>query len=167
MAYSLLSTNPPGPLSLPLFTTRWLMSAKSLSFSRLRAARGFTLIELLITVAMIGILTAITLPRIVELSRRVQLDGAAQQLLGDLERSRTEAIKKNQPITLKKTSASNYTITGIGDRTLSGATFSSGADSIRFAPFGPPTTGAATFVLTANGRTKTIAVNGAGHAKVQ
>jgi Tfp pilus assembly protein FimT len=96
------------------------MSAKPLSFPRLRAARGCTLIVLLITVAMIGILVAITLRCIVELSRRVQLDGAAQQLLGDLERSRTEA-KKNQPITLKKTSASNYTITGIGDRTLSGA----------------------------------------------
>lgn len=128
---------------------------------------GFSLLEILIAVTVMGILAALVGPNVADYVQRTKLDGAAQQLLGDLERARTEAIKRNSAVTLRKTSASAYTITSVGSRSLDGATFTSGSDSVRFAPFGPPTTGSATFVLTGGGRTRTISVNDAGHVSVQ
>ena len=128
---------------------------------------GFSLLEILIAVTILGILAALVGPKVADYAQRTKLDGAAQQLLGDLERARTEAIKRNSAVTLEMTSATTYTISSVGSRSLDGATVTSGSDSVRFAPFGPPTTGAATFVLTAGGRTRTISVNDAGHVSVQ
>ena len=58
--------------------------------------RGFTLIEMIFVLAMMGILFAITIPRIrVSPAKKVRL--AAQQLVRDLELARTRALatKKN------------------------------------------------------------------------
>ncbi len=65
----------------------------------LTARRGFTLIEMIFVLAMMGILFAITIPRIrVSPIKKVRL--AAQQLTQDLEVARTRAMatKKNARI---------------------------------------------------------------------
>jgi len=57
--------------------------------------RGFTLIEIIFVLAMMGILFAITIPRIrVSNNKRVRL--AAQQMVRDLEVARTRAMATKQ-----------------------------------------------------------------------
>jgi prepilin-type N-terminal cleavage/methylation domain-containing protein len=64
--------------------------------ARSRTSVGFTLIEMIFVLAMMGILFAITIPRIrVSPAKKVRM--AAQQLVRDLEVARTRALatKKN------------------------------------------------------------------------
>ncbi len=57
--------------------------------------RGFTLIEMIFVLAMMGILFAITIPRIrVSTNKKVRL--VAQQLVRDLEVARTRALATKQ-----------------------------------------------------------------------
>lgn len=135
---------------------------------RPRGALGFSLIEILTAIVVMGILATIVGPKVASLSHRSTVEGAAQQLLGDLQRARMEAIKRNASVTLKRTGSSSYTITFVGTRKLSGATFQSGPDSVRFASFGPlQLGGGSTFVVVAGGYTRTVTLNAAGHASVQ
>jgi type IV fimbrial biogenesis protein FimT len=129
---------------------------------------GLTLIELLIVITMIGILTTIAVPRVSAIRTRMQVDAAAQQVLGDLRRARSEALKRNTSIRMWKTSASLYSIDSIGSRGLpNSVVFSAGSDSVRFSSFGPPVTGAASFTVSLNGRTKQVVLSAAGLMTVQ
>ena len=62
-------------------------------------------------------------------------------------------------------SSTTYQVGTLAPRALPGrATFVSGTtDSVRFASFGPPTTGAASFQLQIGSRVKTVRVNAAGY----
>ena len=134
--------------------------------ARTAGIRGFSLVEILAAVVLIGIMVSVAAPRVTTLSKRIQLDAAAQQVLGDLQRARTEAIKRNDTVRVTF-GETGYTIQYVGARTLDGATFTTAPDSVLFAPFGPPSMGGATFVVAMDGRSKTITLNAAGHAKVQ
>lgn len=134
---------------------------------RLRNGPGFTLVEVMIVVSVLGLLLIILGPRITELSNRMGANAAAQQVLGDLERARTEAIKRNTTVTVEKTGSSTYSIQYVGSRSLDGAIFTSAPDSVVFAAFGPPRLGGATYVVQAGTHTKSVVLNAAGHAKVQ
>lgn len=130
--------------------------------------RGFTLVEILTAIVVVSILAAIVGPKMVALSTRTHAETAAQQVLGDLERARMEAIKRNTSVTWRKTGPDTYTITYVGARSLDGATFQTAPDSVRFAPFGPVQLGAeSNFVVTAGSYTRTIVLSAAGHAKIQ
>lgn len=126
---------------------------------------GFTLIELMVTCAIIGIATSIALPKIGAVRDQLTLDAAAQELMHQLELARSEAIKRNQPLSLHRLSGTTYQVGTLAPRALPGrATFVSGTtDSVRFASFGPPTTGAASFQLQIGSRVKTVRVNAAGY----
>jgi type II secretion system protein H len=138
--------------------------------SRSEAARGFTLVETLMVIVLVGMLMAIALPRFRNQRNRYWLDTAAYQLAGDLRRAQIEAIRRNQPVTLERINDSTYNVDFIGDRLLRDKVkFSTAlsADSVRLATFGPPTTGARSFVVQLSGAQKTVTVSAAGLVTVQ
>jgi prepilin-type N-terminal cleavage/methylation domain-containing protein len=138
---------------------------------RRRAAfRGFTLVETVMVIVLAGMLMAIALPRLRDSRSRYQLDTAAYQLAGDLRRAQIEAIRRNQPVTLERINDSTYNVDFIGDRLLAdNVRFDGGlsADSVRLAAFGPPTTGARSFVVQRAGAQRTVTVSAAGLVTVQ
>lgn len=56
---------------------------------------GFTLVELITVVGIIGALAAFALPGIANYLRLYQIRGAAQQVSGEIQTARTQAIMKN------------------------------------------------------------------------
>jgi prepilin-type N-terminal cleavage/methylation domain-containing protein len=138
--------------------------------SRRHLTRGFTLVETVMVIVLAGMLLSIALPRFREQRRRYQLDTAVYQLAGDLRRAQVEAIRRNQPVTLERINDSTYNIDFVGDRRIEdGVRFNIGlsADSVRLAAFGPPTTGARSFVVERDGAQKTVTVSAAGLITVQ
>ena len=136
----------------------------------LSSRRGFTLVEAMMVIVLAGMLLGIALPRFREQRRRYQLDTAVHQLAGDLRRAQVEAIRRNQPVTLERINDSTYNVDFIGDRRIEdGVRFDAGlsADSVRLAAFGPPTTGARTFVVQRDGAQKSVTVSAAGLITVQ
>lgn len=136
---------------------------------RLGKADGFTLIESLVVVVLVGVILAIALPRFSAARQGIQIDGAAQQLAGDVRRAQVEAIKRNSSIRLVRTSDSTYTIDSIGARSFDGGVvFGVGSSaSIQMASFGPPVGGGATFIVELGPRRKTVNVSAAGYVSVQ
>lgn len=127
---------------------------------------GFSLVEILAAIAVLGILASIATPRIATMSRGLQVDAAAQQLAGDLERARTEAIKRNRSVKVTP-GTTTYTIQYIGVRDLGEATLLEAPDSVKFAPFGPVVMGGVKFVLTVEDHARTVTLDAAGHAKIE
>lgn len=63
-------------------------------------ARGLTMIEMLITVVILAILMAIAIPSFRDASLGSRLAAAANDLLASVQLARSEAIKRNVPVTL-------------------------------------------------------------------
>jgi type IV fimbrial biogenesis protein FimT len=68
--------------------------------THLRGSRGFTLIELVITIAIVGVLTAISIPSFRTASLNSARTSASNELLGAFMLARTEAIKIGQDVTV-------------------------------------------------------------------
>lgn len=58
--------------------------------------RGFTLMELLVTIALIGVMSAIAYPSIRDLGRGYRIRGAARQVYSDLQMARLGAIREGK-----------------------------------------------------------------------
>jgi prepilin-type N-terminal cleavage/methylation domain-containing protein len=144
---------------------------------RIVGRRGFTLVETVIVIVLAGIMAAVALPRFAESRRSYQVDSAAHQLAGDLRRAQVEAIRRNRTIELFVSSASTYRIRSVPPpspivvyytRSLDPpVTFGAGATSVRLRSFGPPTTGAASFIVQNGPVQKTVNVSAAGLVSVQ
>lgn len=78
---------------------------------------GFTLIEALVVVTIIGILAALTVPAFTKMLERNRVKGAAESMFNDLQLARTEAIKRNQDVTVSFSAAGPTTTWQYGMRT--------------------------------------------------
>lgn len=77
-----------------------------------RAARGFTLIELMVVVALAAIVASIAAPSFRELMVGTRTRSAASALHESLWLARSEAIKRNKPVTFTLTTLQEgWTIT--------------------------------------------------------
>ena len=74
---------------------------------------GFTLIELMVTIAVLAIISAIAYPSFTSLMNSNRLTAAANDLVGDLQTARSEAIRRNARVTVCA-SADNTTCSGAG-----------------------------------------------------
>ena len=135
---------------------------------RWSSVRGFSLIELLVVLVVIGTALTIALPKAAALRQGMLLDGAAQQVLGDLQRAQFEAIKRNQSLKVVLTGPTSYNVQFIGARELDGGVqFVSAPDTMRFASFGPPASGPAIYVLRFGSREKRVEISAAGFLRVR
>jgi len=71
--------------------------------------KGYTLIEVLITVAVSSIFVAIAIPSFTPLLQRNSLSTASNDLVGSLALARSEAVKRNQQVTLRAVTADGDT----------------------------------------------------------
>ncbi|MBN9422785.1 MAG: GspH/FimT family pseudopilin [Candidatus Accumulibacter sp.] len=72
---------------------------------------GFTLVELAVTLAVLGIILGIAVPSFASWLLKLQIRNAAEGMLHGLQLARTEAIKRNSPVTLTLTGGTGWTIT--------------------------------------------------------
>jgi type IV fimbrial biogenesis protein FimT len=76
---------------------------------KLKFSTGFTLTELMITIAIMGIAMSVAIPSFNELIVNTRLVGAANTLIGALQLTRSEAIKRLKPVYLKPKSGNDWT----------------------------------------------------------
>lgn len=74
-----------------------------------RPLRGFTLIELMVVVSLIAITMSFAVPSFQGFLDRARTDGAAAELAGLLSLARSEAIRRNVPVTVCRATAANST----------------------------------------------------------
>ena len=67
----------------------------------MRKKSGFSLIELLMVVAIIAVVSAVTIPGILSWRSGAKLRGAAGNLKGDVEMAKVNAIKHNNFVAVK------------------------------------------------------------------
>lgn len=70
-------------------------------------ARGFTLIEMVVTIAVLGILLAIAVPSFNLFFEKFRTKRAAETLSGMLYQAKTEAVKRNQTVSLVITTSNS------------------------------------------------------------
>lgn len=138
------------------------------TFPTLRPRRvvpqGLTLPELAVTMAIAGILALTAAPMVRNAMLQYAADEATQKFVGDLVEAQARAIKLNRAVTVQRMGLTGYRIDGGPTQPLPNAVQfqATSADSVRFASFGPPTTGAVAFTLQYRTRARTITVNAAG-----
>ncbi len=77
-----------------------LMLKLLIGWPRRRKDRGFTLLEALVVVALLGILVSLAAPAMMSLQTRHQLEAQAQAFLNSLVLARSEALRRQQRISL-------------------------------------------------------------------
>ena len=73
--------------------------------SMLQAQRGFTLLESVIVIAIMAILTGVGSASFVWLNQSTSIRGAAFDLVADLDYARSEAVKRNDDVTVQPVNA--------------------------------------------------------------
>lgn len=120
----------PGTASFPL---GWGEAGNS---ARLKRRAGFSMLELLVVLAIVGILSATTWPRVSRLMAHYRLDGAARALMADAQKARFRAIAERKCFQIKFDSpvpAGSFQVRtdpGIGNCTAGSFTTVDGAKEI-------------------------------------
>jgi type IV fimbrial biogenesis protein FimT len=94
---------------------------------RPRRQRGFTLVEMVIVVFMVGVLATLAGPLFRDFVIQQSIRNAAYELMSDLTYARSEAVKRNLPVTMSKTGSKTGIWTG-------GWTIAAGATTLRQHP---------------------------------
>ena len=81
--------------------------------------RGFSLAELLTVTAIIGIVTAVAMPRFLAMQPSMRLNGASREIFGKLMWARAQAVEEN--ITYSVIFPTNHSMTVIRDANANGA----------------------------------------------
>lgn len=68
-----------------------------------RLPSGFTLIEMLVVLVIVAILGAIAVPSFTQMMANSRIGGAANSLQGALLKARSEALKRNCSVTVRRT----------------------------------------------------------------
>lgn len=68
---------------------------------------GFTLIELLVVLAILGLVSVLGIPALLNSLHRAKVEGAAEQVIAFARRARLEAIKRNRQTMLRADATSN------------------------------------------------------------
>jgi prepilin-type N-terminal cleavage/methylation domain-containing protein len=136
---------------------------------------GFSLIELLIVVVIIGLVMLFTFPRAGRILDHTNVHGARTAIVNKLNATRIAARSSNRVALLRLTSNSLWlelrrlnstTATdtipgGVGLNKTYGVTIT-GPSSVKFDPHGMWLSGAQTYVVTKNGFSDSVVVNGYG-----
>jgi type II secretory pathway pseudopilin PulG len=126
-------------------------------------------VETLVSIGIVGIVAAIATPEIQGVARRLQIEGSAQAFVGDLNRARSEAIKRNGAVNVVLAGAQRYRITGIGTRYLDEDVRFDGTspDTVHFTGFGTTVDGREVYILRLGELERTIVLDAAGQARVE
>ena len=76
--------------------------------------QGFTLLELMVTVAIAAILVTMAVPTFRDTIRNNRLVTTNNMLLASLNLARSEAVKRNMPVTVRKVDNNSFTNLGAG-----------------------------------------------------
>jgi type IV fimbrial biogenesis protein FimT len=71
---------------------------------------GFSLIELMVVIAIVGTLSAIAIPNVINWRNNAQVNSAARGLLSDLQNARSMAVKENLNCTVLFNDDGSYTL---------------------------------------------------------
>ena len=69
---------------------------------------GFSFVELMVVIALIGILSAISIPSFLRELPEKRLKAAARNVYADLQKARLLAVKKNKKVTVRFNEAEGY-----------------------------------------------------------
>lgn len=116
----------------------------------MRRLAAFTLIELLIVITIVAVLAAIAYPNFANFIERQKLVSSAERLSSDLRWARSEAIKRNESVTIDFVDGNNgswnyiisdedgviksFTASDIADYSIISMTQNFGADDTGFSP---------------------------------
>ncbi len=135
-------------------------------------ARGFTLVEILVTVALIGIISAIAIPDWGTLLPTFRLNGATRQVQSELHRIKMKAVNENVDFQLVYSDTANsYQVqrdgTLVETKVLPEGIELRGALTLEFTPRGTPniTSPVTVFLCNTKNEGKNIVVRATGRIR--
>jgi type IV fimbrial biogenesis protein FimT len=88
---------------------------RKLSVNKLLKLKGFTLIEVIMTIVLIGILAAIAYPSYRAITQNIRVSAVTNDFMATLSYARSEALKRDQSISV--CAAADSTLTACGNST--------------------------------------------------
>ena len=126
-------------------------------------------------IMIIGLVVAFAIPRMTTVRTSFSLDEATQQLQSDLRRAQGEAIRRNRQVNVTRVNDFTYRIAvaGTGGAVIdesvlpSPVRFGTGTPAtLQIRSFGQPIETSSTYVLTLNGRQRSVRMNAMGRVSV-